>query len=290
MNFGILPLSDDPGGDRIEDIRLGNELLKIKMQAELGAHFGTFGDAGDLPPAIERQFLEQVLAFEKAHQDARPVLVGEYLGNPVFRPASELSAVELEAEWQRLQALYDEKQLGVDFAAGYPLATKYNFMAFELLHEEVLPIPGWRFIYEEFHPNHDHDQRWLTERFTEEFFEGTLSEFTMSPQIVSPGSRITGLEEVQALLDRFHGLFDRIERFEFAVIETSAQSDDELPTGTPDPARLGFTEGMLIYTAVLQDGSRSTHEGPFKIYMECVFGCWSVMHFQMHGFSWGADG
>lgn len=291
MSYGIFPLSEGPDEGPIEDLKLENELLKLKMQAELGARFGSFGHDEELPPAVERQFLEQVLAFEKAHHEAMPVLVGEYLGNPVFRAAAELSAGELECEWQRLQAVYESKDLTVDFGAEYPLATKYDFMASELLREEVLPIPGWHFIYEEFHPNHDRDQRWLTERFVGEFFRGKLSEFTMSPQIVSPGRRVAGLQDVQLLLERFHGLFDRIESSEFAILETSAQADAELPTDTPNPPRLGYSEGMLKYTAVLHDGSRSTFEGPFKLYMECVFDCWSVMHFYMHGFSWtGEDG
>ncbi len=286
MNSGILPLADGPGGDRFDDIKLENELLKLKMQAELGAQFGSFGENADLPPAIERQFLEQVMAFEKRYAEAKPMLVGEYLGNPVFRASSELSAEELEVEWRRLQAIYDEKGLGVDFAAEYPVAVRYDFMASELLREEAMPFPGWNFIYEEFHPNHDHDQRWLTEKFMGEFFAGQLSDFTMSRKTVTPTSRVFELAEVQALLDRFHGLFERIERSEYAIIGTSAQTDAELPTDTPHPPRLGFTEGMLKYTAVLQDGSRSTIEGPFKLYMECIYNCWSVMGFEMHGFSW----
>ncbi len=51
-------------------------------------------------------------------------------------------------------------------------------------------------------------------------------------------------------------------------------------------SRLGFTEGLIKYTAMSHDGHSQEIVGPFKLYMECVTGWWRVMHFYMHGFSW----
>lgn len=283
-------LSESFGGSETEKLQLENELLKLKMQAEYGAHFGRFADSPDMSPELERAFLEQVLAFERLYENSKPVPVREYLGNPVFRPAAELDADELNAEWKRLTDLYASKELGVDFIADYPLSTMYDFMAGELLNEEIEPIPGWCFIYEEFHPNHDHDQRRRTQRFMDEFFGGTFCEDTLSDELVTQDGRRFRLEQVQALLERFHGVFERIESWEYAVIETSAQTDEELAAGPPRMPRLGFSEGLLRYTIVMPGGERKLIEGPFKLYMECHCGWWSVMSFCMHGFSWeGGD-
>lgn len=46
----------------LEAIRMENELLKLKISAENGAHFGT---APGLLPEIENQFLKNVIDFEK---------------------------------------------------------------------------------------------------------------------------------------------------------------------------------------------------------------------------------
>jgi hypothetical protein len=276
-------LPHDFEGREEENIRLENELLKLKMQAELGAAFGTVPGMESLPPELERQFLEQIIAFHQQREENPPVLLREYLGHPVFRPAAELSAGELESEWRRLQKLYEDKGLGVDFLAEYPVALRYDFMASELMQEEVAPLPGWRFIYEEFHPNHDYDQRRRTEEFMSGFFGGGLNEFFMSGQVVTDDDRQIPLEEAQQLLERFHGLFANITDWHFEVQNTSVQSEEEVPEGMP---RLGFTEGVVQYKAIHHDGTEQVITGPFKLYMECAYDWWQVMHFYMHGFSW----
>jgi hypothetical protein len=271
-----------------EELRLENDLLKLKMQAEFGARFGTFtGEA--LPPEIEKQFLEQVMAFHKNLEAHPPILLREYLGNPVFQLSSELSEPDLEREWDRINALYHEKQLRVDFLAEYPLALRYDFLAGELMEEEIDP-PMMKdqylcFIYEEAHPNHDYDQRERTRDFMEGFFTGTFHEHDISPELITDSNTTVSMEGAQELLDRFHGMFDSIKNWDYRIKETSAQSDEEMGERMP---RLGFTEGLVRYTAVSHDGTEQEIVGPFKLYMECVWGWWRVMHFYMHGFTWGS--
>jgi hypothetical protein len=277
-------LPEDFEGSAEEKLRLENDLLKLKLQAELGAHFGSMPGA-DLPPDIEKQFLEQVMAFHKHREAHPPIVLREYLGNPDFKPAAELLPDELEAAWERILALYDEKKLRVDFLAEYPLALRYDFMADELMIEEIDPpmMEGYLcFIYEELHPNHDYDQRQRTEEFMEGFFGGTFHESYLSPMLVTDNGQLS-LAEVQALLDRFHGMFDAIKEWDFRVKNTSAQPDEEIGEHMP---RLGFTEGMIKYTAVSHDGAEQEIVGPFKLYMECVHGWWQVMSFYVHGFTW----
>ena len=52
--------------DRDEDLRIENELLRLKLTAQFGEAF-EFDKTDDLPPAIENQFLKNVLAFEEIH-------------------------------------------------------------------------------------------------------------------------------------------------------------------------------------------------------------------------------
>lgn len=269
--------------DADEKLRLEIDIMKLKIQAELG---GSFYDAPDkdVPPEIELQFLEQVYEFHEQHDKNPPMTIRTYFGDPRFKPSDELSEEELKDSWERLNRLYDEKGLGVDFLAAYPLAVRYDFMAFELLDHEVAPMPGWRFIYEEFHPNHEYDQKQLTERFMKEFFEGEFSEFCVSHRhLINDRFEQISLEAAQQLLQRFHCLFEEVKDWSFSVEHTSAQRDEEI---ADESSRLGFTEGVVKYTVIYHDGTEEEITGPFKLYMECRYACWEVVHFRLHGFPW----
>ena len=55
----------EPGNftnDPEEDLRMENELLKLKMQAERG---GVFVGGEDIPPEIENDWLQNILRFEE---------------------------------------------------------------------------------------------------------------------------------------------------------------------------------------------------------------------------------
>ena len=60
------PLSDDPE----ENLRMENELLRLKMQAELGGN--SFTSPG-LNPQIENEFLKNVVDFDNSHANSQPV-------------------------------------------------------------------------------------------------------------------------------------------------------------------------------------------------------------------------
>ena len=50
-----------------ENLRTENEFLKMKLMLEHGGQFGELDEDGntDLPPEIENEFLNSVMAFEK---------------------------------------------------------------------------------------------------------------------------------------------------------------------------------------------------------------------------------
>ncbi len=273
---------DDFSGSEEEKLRLENELLKLQMQAELGGDFHTMPGV-DLPPELEGEFLNYIRDFHRLEAENPPVPLWEYLGNPDFRPAAELSPEELEREWERLNSLYDAKGVGVDFLADYPLAVRYDFMAGELLLHEIAPFPGWRFIYEEFYPNHDYDQRGRTEEFMNGFFKGELHEHFMAPHVINGDKKPISLAETQELVSRFIGLFSGIKSYDYTIEGTSAQSDEDIPE---DGNRLGFSEGTVRYVVEYQDGTETEITSPFKLYMENSYGWWQVVHFYLHGFAW----
>ncbi len=104
--------SDNPE----ENLRIENEVLKLKMQAESGAFFG--GNK-DLPPEIENEFLLHVQQFEEAWKDVKYVKVYEIIGKPDFKKADELSGTRIKEELEKLMNLLDEHDMNLDVLGDY---------------------------------------------------------------------------------------------------------------------------------------------------------------------------
>ena len=73
--YGDENFSDDPE----ENLRIENEILKLKMQAERNAMFGD--NSEDLPPEVEAEFLKNVQLFEDSFDKAKVVRYMNALAN-----------------------------------------------------------------------------------------------------------------------------------------------------------------------------------------------------------------
>ena len=112
--------SDDPE----ENLRIENEILKLKMQAESGAYFSENTNA-DLPPEIENEFLRQIQHFEEAWKDVKYTKVYDIAGKPYFKKAYELLPDEIEKELQALFELLDKHNINLHVQGEYePLDRK----------------------------------------------------------------------------------------------------------------------------------------------------------------------
>src|ERR1017187_4045975 len=97
-NMTDLPLSDDPE----ENLRMENELLRLKLKAELGAESHS---AEDLDPGIENEFLKNVMAFEQNWANAKPAKVYDLLGKPDFKKVGDLNDEKIEEELEKITDL-----------------------------------------------------------------------------------------------------------------------------------------------------------------------------------------
>ena len=131
------PLSDDPQ----ENMRIENDILKLKMKAQYGDAF-QMGSASDLPPEIENEFLKNVLAFEEAHQHVEYKKVYELLGKPVYKKANELSDKEISKELSRIQKIMEKHNMALDMLAEYDDRTIYTFITEELFEHETDTVEG----------------------------------------------------------------------------------------------------------------------------------------------------
>lgn len=158
-------VSDDPQ----ENLRIENEILKLKMQAESGAFFG--GEGG-IPPAME-----------EAWKDVKYVRVYDQIGRPVFRPENELSNEEIKTETERLTAVMNKKEVFLDISGEYEPRLIYRFITEELFDHETddMQLPGWskNFSYEEFHPNHAMDIEKTAKDFLRDWFKKKFTEYSL---------------------------------------------------------------------------------------------------------------
>jgi len=124
-----------------ENLRMENELLRLKLLAELGGQSHSFGG---IDPEIENQFLKQVLAFERGHANTKPTTVYDKLGKPDFKKATDLIDELITPALQEIVALLLKSNIEVDFIAEYDDRIKYAFITDELFDHEVngFMVPG----------------------------------------------------------------------------------------------------------------------------------------------------
>ncbi|MBK9731490.1 MAG: hypothetical protein IPO83_09400 [Chitinophagaceae bacterium] len=270
-----------------EQLRMENELLKLKIHAQYGGIPGS-ESSSNLPPEIENEFLKNVIAFEEQyHREHPPVKISTYLGNPVFKKSAELNDDEFEVESHRLAALMKSNCIFVDFIRERDDRFQYSFITEEFFDHETeftVDIPGMMhcFIYEEFHPDHEMDIENRTEDFMQAWAKGD-TEFAnhyLASEFIQPDRIVLSLKELIIKLRRFFNSYRIIENFDYEILEIKFQLDPK-----NKPQGLGHAEGLVKYDAILESGERKSFEGPFKLYMALEYGWWSIVYFVMEGYN-----
>lgn len=269
--------SEDPE----EQLKIENDILKLKLQAELGADFK--GEE-ELSPDVENLFLKNVLEFEHQFANASSKTVFEILGSPLVEKEADLTDAQVEEALGFLEELMEQKGIAVDYSAEYGSRIKYKFVTEELFYKEsgFIDIPGMttHFIYEEFHPNHILDITNKALHFFSNWEERSFDEysFDLAAELILEDGTIM---PKAAVLQKIHWMFEAYIRFENAAfsIENSSFELNEEGTG------LGFAEGEVAYDAVLENGEIQTFKGPFKLYMQ-YDGRWEMFFFHWPGFNW----
>lgn len=276
-NVPELPESDDPE----EKLRMENEFLKLKMQAELGAQSFT---VSDIDPEMENLFLKNVMAFEQNHANAKPQKVYELMGKPPFKKADELNDAELAAELERISDVLAKNNIDVFFDEEIDERTRYSFITEELFEHESMfsPMPGMTtcFDYEEFHPNHKKDIKNRADEFIKHWFERTLDEksWELGSEFILPDRRVLPKDEVvrqcKNIFDSYKSFFDG----QYKIIDIGFQLDEG--------SGMGHAEGVVKYDALLENGAEVRIGGPFKLYMSLDYGWWNIVHIVFPGFQY----
>ena len=272
--------NDDPE----QNLRIENEILKLKMQAERGALFG--GDMKDLPPEVEAEFLKNVQQFEDSFDKASLITIYEYIGQPEYKKAEELMPEEVKVEITRITELMHSKNIILEVLGQYELSVIYKFITEELFQEKIREVnfPGYihNFIYEEFHPNHNIDIARTAQDFFDHWFEKGFDENNteLASQLITAEGKIFSKEEVIEKLRNCLNSYQRFINIKFKGSETAFEWDEK------DGKGLGHAEGMFSYDAEIESGETIHIEGPFKLYMINETGLWQIFYFVFPGFAW----
>lgn len=269
--------------DPDENMRIENNILKLKMTAEFGAVFPEETSNG-LSPHIENQFLKNILAYEAAQLDVTYKKVYDLLERPQFRRVDELREEEVGDELLRLQQEMKKHGIALAVLAGYEDSTIYKFITEELFELETeVPVPGMvsQFTYEEFHPNHIFDIHSQAIAFLSGWFEQELNEhnWTFADNFILADGRIIARQDG---LDKLGAVFEAYSQFEdckYVIIDVNFHLNEN---GTG----MGFAEGGVKYQAVLPSGEKSLVEGSFKLYMSLEYEWWEIFYFVFPGFEW----
>jgi hypothetical protein len=283
-NLSLNPDEESLSNDPEENLRMENELLKLKIRAEFG---GISGDMGlSLPPEIENQFLKNVYAFEKNQSNVTKQKVRERLGSPNFANSEDLNSEDFEKEYLRLIELLQDNSLEVDFLRDREDRFKYKFITEELFDEEIdsqaIPEMVTHFIYEEFHPDHEHDIQERANEFLRDWFRKEFNEHSMELShsfVLANGIQLSR----QEILNKIQLIFDSYTSFEnpkVAMFEVKFELYEETQSG------MGHAEGAVKYDARIENGEYVHFEGPFKLYMSLEYGWWSICYFVFPGFEW----
>ena len=271
--------SNDPE----EQLRIENELLRLKLQAETGADLQHLEN---VPPEVENAFLNNILAFERQLDKIEEISIYTIIGKPTdFKPDTELSDTEIESELARLNTLLENNQIEVDYGTDYSSRLKYKFITEELFEHETqkfdIPDMVHHFIYEEFHPNHILTIEGIAEDFLEMWLQQNLEKdsFIFSNEMVSQsGAAVTKdqfFKKVQNVFDAY--LYFENSHFTIDDVTFEMMPNTEVPTG------FGFAEGLITYDAILENKEKQPINSPFKLYMQFNDGYWDLMNVVMPG-------
>lgn len=263
-----------PGSD--DDLRASNAVLKLKLELEHGMQMH---DTDSLPPAIENQWLQNVYKFEKQYKDAGRISVYDFVGRPAVTPYESLTPEELPMAITEMIDHLRANGICLDFCCDYEEAVIYRFITTEFFAHEMdnLILEGGAhcFTYEEFHPNHDHDLRRLSNNFINSVVSKKWNEFEtfVLGDAVSFHEKPYTRTGISSIIAFFQDLHSTIELGQFTIQNVHMDFEN----------KKGVVRGDLSYNATLQGMEPRRIEGPCILHFEIGPLDWDIVEFDIPG-------
>ncbi len=256
--------------DKLNEQRVENEIKKMKLSLEHGASFFPSPE-NKMPPEIEAQWLDQVQKFEDSFATSKRILIYDFIGKPIIKLINEIPEAEMKAELKSIKNILAQKEIYIDTICKVDDRELYRFITEELFLEETdeIAMEGMthHYIYEEFHPNHEHD----IETHCKEFVDALLNKkiklnasfLPISAEIYSKEG-IQKQEDVIKSMEVFRAAFDLFKLQHFKI--TSLKINENI-------ADVNFD---INYTAVIEGGEEMKNFfgiGCFALKIEYDYWC-----------------
>lgn len=266
--------------DELNNLRIENEIKKMKLSLEHGAEFFSPSDK-KLPPELESQWLNQVQQFEDAYEKSNRVLIYDLLEKPVYKPVVEISDTEIKFELKKITNLLGQKGIGIDTICKVDERELYRFITEELFKKETndMMIEGmsYNFIYEEFHPNHEHDIKTRCKEFTDILLNKKIH---LNPSLMAISDEIyteEGIikpEDAVKKLEAFRESFSSFKLQDFQI--TTLKIDEDKASVSVD----------LKYTGVIENSKeKKTFSGTGIFNLKCEYDYWCINKINLPGIS-----
>lgn len=221
---------DDKDGEKDEDLRLENEIKKMKLALEHGSNLISASEE-KLPPEIERQWLDYIKQFEDDLARRKKILVYNLIGRPHYRLVNTIPDKDITEELNKIRDLLHKHAITVDTICKVEDRELYRFITEELFREETndFQMEGMItcFIYEEYHPNHDYDIRARCNEFVHHIMDKNKEwapDYLGLADTVQTSSGVMPKKEVTERIIHFRDSFTRFFVVDFTV--TNVQIND----------------------------------------------------------------
>jgi len=149
--------------EELEQLRIENELKKMKLMLERGAVFSESIDSNKLDPVVENEFLRNIEAYEESFGNSEQISVYNFIETPAYKLVETIPDSQIADELGKVMGILNEYGISLDTLCEVEDRELYRFITEELFLHEIdnVRIKGMMscFIYEEFHPNHEYDIR-----------------------------------------------------------------------------------------------------------------------------------
>ncbi len=283
-------------GNSHDELKAEIEVKKMLLEVEHGANFFDIGK--DIPPEIEKEWLENIAKFEEMHGRAEKIPLYTFLGKPDFQKVDEIASTEIESELNRLIEILVKNGIWLDVLAEYENVDFliYKFITEELFLQEIenISIPGFNlhFIYEEFHPNHTYDITRSTNEIIRYIFnEKHPGEKRFDEFLFDVGDFIEVevedrdyKQKISPALTHFFNSFPKRELIEFEIPKIECNLLD-----TEDESASGNATAFvcLQYAAITESHEKINFTGTGKIYFEMQWSYWQIVKIELPGLTMG---
>lgn len=282
-----------------DNIKLDNQIKRLLLESKGGTFHNT---NEEIPPEIEKQWLDQIAMFEENFANAKQCTVYELIGSPAIKSGDEIPDDEIDKELDALLQMLVSKGIKFSALAEYDNAGRlfYKFITevlFNEITEDFILPGGFRcYTYEEFVPNHIYDITYHTNNLIDYLFKGELpfekrcDEFYLnSKDLVEIESDEPYKKKISpAITHIFEAMPVRILNY-FEILKT----DYELFECSGDSEAFSEIEGkgnatvLIDYTATLESGNSVHFYGEGKIELEKYLDWWEIVRAVLPGMTIG---